>query len=141
VGARPAGCRTRSGGLSSSPLIQIAGVALGDGFGLASRHLGLAIDSLEGVNIVTADVTEFVLRTHPVPARSTYFQVRWPWPSADGAIDAWQNWAPHTTDKITSILHLNAGDPPPSEPTASTWGPPAMSRACLHRCSAYPAPP
>jgi FAD/FMN-containing dehydrogenase len=123
----------------SCPSVGIAGVALGGGFGLASRHLGLTIDSLHAVNIVTADgslrtvnhssdpdlfwalrgggggnfgiVTEFVFQTHPVPARSTYFQVRWPWPSADGAIDAWQQWAPHTTDKITSILHLNAGGP------------------------------
>ena len=123
----------------SCPSVGIAGVALGGGFGLASRHLGLTIDSLHAVNIVTADgslrtvnhssdpdlfwalrgggggnfgiVTEFVFQTHPVPARTTYFQVRWPWPSADGAIDAWQQWAPHTTDKITSILHLNAGGP------------------------------
>ncbi|MGH2896788.1 MAG: FAD-binding oxidoreductase [Solirubrobacteraceae bacterium] len=123
----------------SCPSVGIAGVALGGGFGLVSRHLGLTIDSLRSVKIVTADgklrtvdhgsdpdlfwalqgggggnfgiVTEFVFRTHPVPARSTYFQVRWPWPSADAAIDAWQRWAPHTHDKITSILHLNAGGP------------------------------
>ena len=123
----------------SCPSVGVAGVTLGGGFGLASRHLGLTIDSLHSVKIVTADghlrtvdqhsdpdlfwavrgggggnfgiVTQFVFRTHPVPARSTYFQVRWPWPSANGAIDAWQHWAPHTTDKITSILHLNAGGP------------------------------
>jgi FAD/FMN-containing dehydrogenase len=123
----------------SCPSVGIAGVALGGGFGLLSRHLGLTIDSLHSVKIVTADghlrtvdqhsdpdlfwalrgggggnfgiVTQFVFRTHPVPASSTYFQVRWPWPSADAAIDAWQHWAPHTTDKITSILHLNAGGP------------------------------
>jgi FAD/FMN-containing dehydrogenase len=123
----------------SCPSVGIAGVALGGGFGLVSRHLGLTIDSLKAVKIVTADgslrsvdhgsdpdllwalqgggggnfgiVTEFVFRTHPVPARSTYFQVRWPWPSADAAIDAWQHWAPHTNDKVTSILHLNAGGP------------------------------
>ena len=123
----------------SCPSVGIAGVALGGGFGLASRHLGLTIDSLHAATIVTADgklqtvdqgshpdlfwalrgggggnfgiVTKFVFRTHPVPARSTYFNVRWPWPSASAAIDAWQQWAPHTNDKITSILHLNAGGP------------------------------
>jgi FAD/FMN-containing dehydrogenase len=123
----------------SCPSVGIAGVTLGGGFGLISRHLGLTIDSLRAVKIVTADgrlrtvdhrsdpelfwalrgggggnfgiATQFVFRTHPVPARSTFFQVRWPWPSADEAIDAWQHWAPHTSDKITSILHLNAGGP------------------------------
>lgn len=128
---------TVPGGSCSS--VGVAGVALGGGFGLASRHLGLTIDSLHAVNVVTVDgslrmvnhssdpdlfwalrgggggnfgiVTELVFQTHPVPARTTYFQVRWPWPSADGAIDAWQQWAPHTADKITSILHLNAGGP------------------------------
>jgi hypothetical protein len=123
----------------SCPSVGIAGVALGGGFGLASRHLGLTIDSLSAVKIVTADgafrtvdqnsdadllwalkgggggnfgiVTEFVFRTHAVPARSTYFQVRWPWPSADAAISAWQDWAPHANEKITSILHVNGGGP------------------------------
>jgi FAD/FMN-containing dehydrogenase len=123
----------------SCPSVGIAGVTLGGGFGLASRHLGLTVDSLQSAKIVTADgrfwsvdqgsdadllwalrgggggnfgiVTEFVFRTHPVPARSTYFQVRWPWPSADEAIDAWQGWAPHTNDKVTSILHVNGGGP------------------------------
>ena len=123
----------------SCPSVGIAGVTLGGGFGLASRHLGLTIDSLHAVKIVTADgrlrtidqrsdpdllwalkgggggnfgiVTEFVFRVHPVPARSTYFRVRWPWPSADAAIDAWQHWAPHANDRITSILHLDAGGP------------------------------
>jgi FAD/FMN-containing dehydrogenase len=123
----------------SCPSVGISGVTLGGGFGLASRRLGLTVDSLHGVKIVTADghlrtvdhrsdpdlfwalrgggggnfgiVTQFTFRTHPVPARSTYFNVRWPWPSADAAIDAWQHWAPHATDKVTSILHLNAGGP------------------------------
>jgi FAD/FMN-containing dehydrogenase len=128
----------------SCPSVGIAGVALGGGFGLSSRHLGLTIDSLHAVKIVTAEgshrtvslrtvdrhsdpdlfwalrgggggnfgiVTQFVFRTHAVPAHSTYFQVRWPWPSAGAAIDAWQHWAPHTIDKITSILHVNAGGP------------------------------
>jgi FAD/FMN-containing dehydrogenase len=123
----------------SCPSVGVAGVTLGGGFGLASRRLGLTIDSLHAVKIVTADgrlrtvdhhsdpdlfwalrgggggnfgiVTQFAFRTHVVPARSTYFNVRWPWPSADAAIDAWQHWAPHTNDRITSILHLNAGGP------------------------------
>ncbi len=122
------------------PSVGIAGVTLGGGFGLASRHLGLTIDSLLGVKIVTADgqlrtvnhqtdadllwalkgggggnfgvVTEFTFKTHAIPASSTYFEVHWPWSSADGAIEAWQSWAPHTNEKATSILHLNSGPSP-----------------------------
>ncbi len=123
----------------SCPSVGVAGVTLGGGFGLASRHLGLTIDSLLAVKIVTADgqfrtvddqsdpdlmwalrgggggnfgiVTEFVFKVHPMPQTATYFEVRWPWSSADGAIDAWQSWAPSTNDKITSILHLNSAGP------------------------------
>jgi len=135
----------------SCPSVGIAGVTLGGGFGLAGRHLGLTIDSLQAVKIVTADgslrtvdhgsnpelfwalrgggggnfgiVTQFVFRTHPVPAQSTYFNVRWPWPSADAAIDAWQHWAPHTNDRITSILHLNAAGPPSINANGQYLGP------------------
>jgi FAD/FMN-containing dehydrogenase len=121
----------------SCPSVGVSGVTLGGGFGLASRHLGLTVDSLLAVKIVTADgqfrsiddqsdpdlmwalrgggggnfgiVTEFVFKVHPMPQSATYFEVRWPWSSADAAIEAWQSWAPTTTDKITSILHLNSG--------------------------------
>ncbi|MFL5337847.1 MAG: FAD-binding oxidoreductase, partial [Geminicoccaceae bacterium] len=123
----------------SCPSVGIAGVTLGGGFGLASRHLGLTIDSLLAVKIVTADgkfwtvddqsdpdllwalkgggggnfgiVTEFVFKVHPMPVSATYFEVRWPWSSADTAIEAWQSWAPHTNDKLTSILHLESVGP------------------------------
>ena len=56
-------------------------------------------------------VTEFVFKVHPMPQSATYFEVRWPWSSADEAIEAWQSWAPTTTDKITSILHLESAGP------------------------------
>jgi FAD/FMN-containing dehydrogenase len=123
----------------SCPSVGVSGVTLGGGFGLASRHLGLTVDSLLGVKIVTADgqfrtvddqsdpdlmwalrgggggnfgiVTEFVFKVHPMPQSATYFEVRWPWSSADEAIEAWQSWAPVTTDKITSILHLESDGP------------------------------
>jgi FAD/FMN-containing dehydrogenase len=122
------------------PSMGIAGVTLGGGFGLASRHLGLTIDSLLAVRIVTADgnlgtvnhqtdadllwalkgggggnfgvVAEFTFKTHAIPASATYFEVHWPWSSAAAAIDAWQSWAPHTDERATSILHLNSGPSP-----------------------------
>jgi FAD/FMN-containing dehydrogenase len=123
----------------SCPSVGIAGVTLGGGFGLAARHLGLTIDSLRGVRIVTADgtlraidahsdpdllwalkgggggnfgvVTEFTFATHPMPASSTFFKVTWPWSSAGAAIEAWQAWAPHTNEKITAILHVESPGP------------------------------
>jgi hypothetical protein len=123
----------------SCPSVGIAGVTLGGGFGLAARHLGLTIDSLRAVRIVTADgtlrsvdadsdpgllwalkgggggnfgvVTEFTFATHPMPASSTFFKVAWPWSSAHAAIEAWQSWAPHVNDKVTSILHVESVGP------------------------------
>lgn len=124
----------------SCPSVGIAGVTLGGGFGLAGRHLGLTLDSLLAVRMVTADgqlrtvdehtdpdlfwalrgggggnfgvVTDFVFRVHPLPPTASYFNVEWPWSSAEEAIDAWQAWAPHAPDQVTSILHLNSGSVP-----------------------------
>ena len=124
----------------SCPSVGVAGVTLGGGFGLAARHFGLTADNLVAVEIVTADgrlrkvnsttdadllwalrgggggnfgiVTEFTFTVHPLPTSAAYFNVTWPWASAAEAIAAWQSWAPNTTDRITSILHLNSGSPP-----------------------------
>jgi FAD/FMN-containing dehydrogenase len=135
----------------SCPSVGIAGVTLGGGFGLASRRLGLTLDSLLGVRIVTADgelrtvngnsdpdllwalrgggggnfgvVTDFVFRVHPLPTAASYFEVLWPWSAADEAIAAWQAWAPHAPDTVTSILHLNAGARPSIEANGQFMGP------------------
>jgi FAD/FMN-containing dehydrogenase len=121
----------------SCPSVGIAGVTLGGGMGVAGRAFGLSADNLVGAKIVTADgkllkvgkhsnadlfwalrgggggnfgiVVEFTFRIHPLPSRATYFDVSWPWSSASAAMDAWQNWAPHVRDQLTSIFHLNAG--------------------------------
>lgn len=124
----------------SCPSVGVSGVTLGGGFGLAGRHFGLTADNLIAVKIVTADgglrkvdkttdsdllwalkgggggnfgvVTEFTFSVHPLPSSAAYFNIEWPWSSASEAIAAWQSWAPHTTDKATSILHLNSGGAP-----------------------------
>ncbi len=134
----------------SCPSVGIGGVTLGGGFGLEGRAFGLTCDSLVSVQIITADgqlrtvteqsdadllwalrgggggnfgvVTEFTFKVHPVPASATYFEVSWPWSSADEAIAAWQDWAPHAVDTITSILHLNSGQPPTIETNGQYLG-------------------
>ena len=123
----------------SCPSVGISGVTLGGGFGLAGRQFGLTADNLVAVQIVTADgqvrtvnertdpdllwalrgggggnfgvVTDFTFKIHPLPPSAAYFNITWPWSSASEAIDAWQSFVPHATDKVTSILHLNSGSP------------------------------
>jgi FAD/FMN-containing dehydrogenase len=121
----------------SCPSVGVSGVTLGGGMGLAARNFGMTTDNVLGVQIVTADgklrqvnprsgsdlywalrgggggnfgvVTQFTFRIHPIPSTATYFNVEFPWSQATAAIEAWQAWAPHTTTKITSILHVNGG--------------------------------
>jgi len=121
----------------SCPSVGVSGVTLGGGMGLAARAFGLTCDNLVGVQIVTPDgrirnvtnktdpdllwalrgggggnfgiVTQFTFRIHPLPSSAAFFFVNWPWSSASDAIAAWQAWAPHARDQLTSIFHLNAG--------------------------------
>jgi FAD/FMN-containing dehydrogenase len=105
--------------------------------GLAGRNYGLASDHIVGARIVTADgrihdidqqsdpdllwalrgggggnfgvVTRLTVKLQKMPSSAAYFFVDWPWSSAAAAIEAWQSWAPHSTEKVTSILHVNSG--------------------------------
>ncbi len=131
----------------SCPSVGIGGYALGGGMGLAARAFGLTIDNVAAVRLVTADgtvrdinpqsdpdlfwalrgggggnfgvATEFLFRLHPVPASAAWFIVSWPWSLAAEALAAWQAWAPHAPDKVTSIFHLETGS---SAPVASVAG-------------------
>ncbi|HWE32206.1 MAG TPA: FAD-binding oxidoreductase [Solirubrobacteraceae bacterium] len=121
----------------SCPSVGITGHALGGGMGLAGRNFGLACDHIVGARIVTADgrihdideqsdpdllwalrgggggnfgvVTRLTMKLQKMPSSAAYFFVDWPWSSAAAAIEAWQSWAPHSTGKLTSILHVNSG--------------------------------
>ncbi len=153
--------------VGSCPSVGVSGVTLGGGFGLAGRRFGLTADNLVSANIVTADgrlrivnaqtdsdllwalkgggggnfgiVTEFTFNIHPLPTSATYFNVTWPWSSATEAIDAWQSWAPHTTDKITSILHLDSIKGPPTISTVGQYlGSSAAVRGLLAPLLAVP---
>jgi FAD/FMN-containing dehydrogenase len=119
----------------SCPTVGIAGLALGGGFGLSSRSLGLTCDSLVGAEVVTAegDVLEVTEREQPdlfwalrgggggsfgvvtrfdfsahVVSDVTLYHVRWPWAQAAEAIAAWQAWAPTVDDRMVSLLLVPA---------------------------------
>jgi FAD/FMN-containing dehydrogenase len=150
----------------SCPSVGISGVTLGGGFGLAGRRFGLTADNLIAAQIVTADgqlrtvnkrtdrhllwalkgggggnfgiVTEFTFKVHRLPTSAAFFNVTWPWSSADEAIAAWQSWAPHTTDRATSILHLNSGSAPSINANGQFLGPSSALPGLLRPLLAVP---
>ncbi|MEV0581969.1 FAD-binding oxidoreductase [Nonomuraea sp. NPDC050310] len=115
------------------PTVGIAGLALGGGLGVVSRKYGLTCDTLESVQLVTADgrlvtadsthhaglywacrgggggnvgvAVSFTFRAHPVGRVTTFF-LHWPWRKAAATLKAWQDWAPAAPDSLWSNLHL-----------------------------------
>jgi FAD/FMN-containing dehydrogenase len=119
----------------SCATVGIAGLTLGGGVGVTARAYGLTCDSLQSVQIVTANgavltadkqhnpdlfwacqgggggnfgvVTSFTFRTVPAP-EPVLFSLSWPWSKAARVVAAWQSWAPHAPDAMWSNLHLAA---------------------------------
>ncbi len=119
----------------SCPTVGVSGHALGGGFGLLARPLGLACDSLQSIalvdpqaRIVEADqhqqpdlfwacrgggggsfgaATSFRFKLHPV-GQVVVFGVTWSLDADRAAkiMKAWQAWAPHAPNAITSILKV-----------------------------------
>lgn len=134
----------------SCPTVGIAGLTLGGGIGVTARAYGLTCDSLESLQIVTANgavltatadphhnsdlfwackgggggnfgvVTSFTFRTVPAP-RPVLFSLSWPWSRAARVVAGWQSWAPHAPDAMWSNLHLAAA-PGGHTPTVSVGG-------------------
>jgi FAD/FMN-containing dehydrogenase len=135
----------------SCPSVGIAGHALGGGMGLAGRQFGLTADNLVSARIITADgrmltvsahqhpdlywalrgggggnfgvVTSFTFRVHAVPNTVAWFIVKWPASRGVDALAAWQAWAPHARNQLTSIFHLNGGGVDPVRVTGQYFGP------------------
>ncbi len=118
----------------SCPSVGFGGLALGGGYGLASRAFGLTADNVTGLVVITPDgrlrrvdarhdadlfwalrgggggnfgiVTRFEARLHRVGAAAR-FSASFPSPGA--ALAAWEAWAPETDPRLTSVLQLGTG--------------------------------
>jgi FAD/FMN-containing dehydrogenase len=118
----------------SCPTVGFGGLALGGGYGLASRAFGLTADNVTGLVVVTPDgrlrrvdarhdpdlfwalrgggggnfgiVTRFETRVHRV-GNAAHFGATLP--SAGAALAAWEAWAPETDPRLTSVLQLGTG--------------------------------
>jgi FAD/FMN-containing dehydrogenase len=115
----------------SCPTVAIGGLMTGGGVGLAGRALGLTLDRVTSLDVVTADgrlrrvddgdlfwalrggggsfgiVTGIRLRVHRV-RRAAWFRITYPAASRAEALAAWDDLAPGAPDELTSILVLTA---------------------------------
>jgi FAD/FMN-containing dehydrogenase len=122
----------------SCPTVGVSGHALGGGYGLLARPLGLACDSLQSIELVDPQArtveadqrqrpdlfwacrgggggsfgvaTSFRFKLHPV-GQVIVFGVTWSLNAARAAkiMKAWQAWAPHAPSAITSIFKIGKG--------------------------------
>jgi FAD/FMN-containing dehydrogenase len=129
----------------SCPSVGIGGLALGGGFGFSSRSWGLTCDSVERIEIVTADgrlrtcdagrhpdllwacrggggsfgiVTRFVFRTHRVGGGS-WFVARFPWSHVEQVVARFLAWAPAAPDALGAACRLAGGA---TAPTVEVFG-------------------
>lgn len=118
---------------ASGASVGIAGLALGGGFGVTSRKLGLTCDNVLGVDLIDANgevvradgrtnadllwacrgggggnfgiVTAFDMRVSPISTVAVC-NVTWRWDDFLSVVDAWQRWAPAAVDDLSTFLRL-----------------------------------
>jgi FAD/FMN-containing dehydrogenase len=116
----------------SCPTVALGGLATGGGMGLAGRALGLTLDRVTALDVVTADgrrrridassdedlfwalrggggsfaiVTAVHLRARRV-SRAAWFRITFPSGSREEALAAWDDLAPSAPPELTSICSL-----------------------------------
>lgn len=52
-------------------------------------------------------VTSLTFKLHPI-SKVSIFSITWEWQDFEAAFDAWQNWAPHTDERLTSVIELKS---------------------------------
>ncbi|MEG0449978.1 MAG: FAD-binding oxidoreductase [Lysinibacillus sp.] len=116
--------------------VGIVGLTLGGGIGMLSRPFGLTCDNLieiemvrasvDGPELITANkhmnsdlfwaccgggggnygiITSLTFNLHPI-SNVSVFSITWRWEDFEVAFDAWQKWAPHTDEQLTSQIEL-----------------------------------
>jgi FAD/FMN-containing dehydrogenase len=115
------------------PAVGIGGFTAGGGFGMLTRLLGMACDSLVELEMVNAGgeivragekvnddllwacrgggggnfgvLTSYTFKVYPI-SEVAVFHVNWDWEAAGEVMQAWQTWAPSVDRRLTSTLRV-----------------------------------
>ncbi|MEC2326147.1 FAD-binding oxidoreductase [Lederbergia lenta] len=116
--------------------VGIVGLTLGGGIGMLSRPFGLTSDNLIEIEMVSANgelikanksensdlfwaccggggggnfgiITSLTFRLHAI-SNVSIFSISWEWEDLEAAFRAWQDWAPHTDERLTSQIELKS---------------------------------
>jgi FAD/FMN-containing dehydrogenase len=142
----------------SCETVGIAGVALGGGFGLLARSMGLSCDNIQTIRMIDAEgktvvadaktnsdllwackgggagnfgvITQLTFKVHPIN-NVTIIRLRWNWQDMKAIIEAWQNWAPNTDSRLTSVLTMSSKGANSLMLLGMFLGPPAQASALI----------
>jgi FAD/FMN-containing dehydrogenase len=116
----------------SSPDVGIVGYTMGGGIGWLARKYGLAANSVQAIEVVTAEgglvradrehdpelfwalrggggsfgvVTAMEFALYPVSSIYAGWLV-WPWDRSREVLEAWRDWTRHTPDEVTSVARI-----------------------------------